>query len=102
MRLPTRPTVRRRQFYHRGREADLPLGVQDPTPGRDQHQHERPQQLGEQPAVLQLRIVELRARPELERQQTLSPREVVSREIWVFLSGLRDGSVSARRADGDK
>ena len=68
---------------HRGREADLPFGVQDPAPGRDQNEEERSQQFGEQPAGLELGIVELRPRPELEREQTLSSRDVVGREIWV-------------------
>ena len=62
---------------HRGREADLPLGMQDPAASGNEHQHECPEQLGEQPAVLELGIVELSPRPELEHQQAPSPREVV-------------------------
>ena len=62
------------------------LAVQDPPTSGDQHEHERPQKLGEQPAVLELGIVELGPRSELEHQQTLSPRQVVTRQIWVSLN----------------
>ena len=44
---------------HRRGEADLPLAVQDPASGGDEHEHEGPEQLREQPAVLELGIVEL-------------------------------------------
>ena len=64
----------------------MPLGMEDPAASGDKHKHERPQQLREQPAVLELGIVELIGRTELEHQQTLSPRQVVSREIWMSLN----------------
>ena len=34
-------------------QADLPLSVEDPSPSRDEDQHERPQQLREQPPILE-------------------------------------------------
>ena len=71
----------------RGGEADLALGVQEPAAGGDQHQHERPEQLGEQSAVLEFGIVEVRPRPELERQHMLSPLQVVGHDPGVFLVG---------------
>ena len=42
-----------------GRQADLALGVQQPPAGSDEHEHERAQDLGEQPAVLEAGIFEL-------------------------------------------
>ncbi|MGZ4287460.1 MAG: hypothetical protein ACXVHB_24745 [Solirubrobacteraceae bacterium] len=51
--------------------------MQDPTAGADEHQQECAQQLGEQPPVLELRIVEVIARTELERQQVLGPIRIV-------------------------
>ena len=41
-------------------KADLTLGVEDPASRGDEHEHERAEQLGEQPAPLEPRIVELR------------------------------------------
>ena len=64
----------------------MPLGMEDPAASGDKHKHERPQQLREQSAVFELGIVELIGRTELEHQQTLSPRQVVSREIWMSLN----------------
>jgi hypothetical protein len=71
----------------RRREADLPLGVQNPATGGHEHQEEGSQQLREQPPVLQLRIVELRARAELEHQQVARPPRIVEREGRGFLNG---------------
>lgn len=64
------------------RQADLPLGVQDPAARGDEHEHERAQQLREQPAVLELRIVEIIAITELEHQQMLGPLRVMDHDIW--------------------
>jgi hypothetical protein len=71
-----------REHHQAGRddgrgEADLSLGVQEPTAGGDEHQHERPQQLREQPAVLELGLVEVIARTELERQPSFDPLRIV-------------------------
>ena len=51
-----------------------PLAVQDPAAGGDQHEEERPEQLGEQPPPLQARIVEVPAVAELEHQPVRHPR----------------------------
>jgi hypothetical protein len=72
---------------HGGREADLPLPMQDPAAGGDQHQHERPQQFGEQPPVLELGIVEVRTRTELHHQQVMGPLRVVGRDSRGLLVG---------------
>ena len=61
-----------------GRQADLALGVQQPTAGGDEHEHERAQDLGEQPAVLEAGILELIPRAEFERQQALRARHVMN------------------------
>ena len=61
-----------------GRQADLALGVQQPTAGCDEHEHERAQHLGEQPAVLEAGIFELLPRPEFERQQALRAGNVMN------------------------
>ena len=60
-----------------GREADLPLGVQDPTAGGGQQQHERAEDLREQPPVGEPGIFEVGPRAELECQQMQCPRPVV-------------------------
>ena len=65
--------------HHRRGEADLALGVQQPAAGRHEHEHERAEQLREQPPVLEARILELLPRAELERQQPLSPGQVAFR-----------------------
>ena len=49
-------------------EADLALADQDPAAGRDEHQKERSEQLREQPAPFEPRVVPLLARAELELQ----------------------------------
>ena len=54
---------------HRGRQADLPLGVEQAAAGGDEHQDEGPEQLREEAAPLQARVVEVLAVAELERQQ---------------------------------
>ena len=59
-------------------QADLALGVQQPAAGGDQDQHERAQQLGEQPPPLEPRIIEVLPRPELERQQVLRAGHVMN------------------------
>ena len=66
----------------RRREADLALGVKDPAAGGDEDEHERAQQLREQPAVLERRIVEVLAVPELEHQQVMGTLRVVDYDVW--------------------
>ena len=46
-----------------GGEADLTLADQDPAAGRDEHQEERPEQLREEPAPFELRVVPVRREP---------------------------------------
>ncbi len=56
---------------HRCRKAYLTLAVQDAPTRGDQHQHERAQQLGKEPAPLQARIIEVLAVAELQHQQVM-------------------------------
>jgi hypothetical protein len=60
--------------------------VKDPAARSDKHEHERPQQLREQPTVLEPRIVEVLAVPELEHQQVVGTLRVVDRDVWGFLN----------------
>ena len=59
---------------HSRGQADLALGVENPPARGDEHEHERPEHLREQPAPLQARIVELGLGAELEREQMLGAR----------------------------
>ena len=58
-------------------ETDLPLRVKQPTTSCGQHEHESSKCLREQPAVLEPRVVEVRARAELEHQQPMSSRHIM-------------------------
>ena len=60
---------------HHGRgEADLALADQDPAAGGNEHEEERPEQLGKQPPPLKARIVKVLAIPELQHQQVMCAR----------------------------
>ncbi len=61
-------------------QTDLALGVQDATASGDKYQHERANELREQPAVLKGRILELTARSKLEHPEVPRTRSVVPRE----------------------
>ena len=67
-----------------------PSAVEDPAAGGDQHQEERPQQLGEQPPPLEARIVEVLAVPELEREQVPRPGVVLVKRACGFAAGRFD------------
>ena len=66
-------------------EADLTLADQDPAAGRDEDEEEGPEQLREQPAPFELRVVPLLARAELELQPVSNPQVVDPRRV----GGLR-------------
>ena len=61
-----------------------PLPCRIPPTGRDKYEHERAEQFGEQPAVLERGIVEVLAIPELEHQQMMGPLRVVDYDVcWI-------------------
>jgi len=59
---------------------------QDPAAGRDEHEEERPQQLGEQAPVLELRVIEVLPIPELQHQHVVGPLRVVNDDGPLHLS----------------
>ena len=60
--------------------------MKNPAAGGHEDEHERAQQLREQPAVLERRIVEVLAVPELEHQQVMGTLRVVDYDVWGFLN----------------
>ena len=54
--------------------ADLALAVEHPAAGGDEHEHERAEQLREQPSPLEARVFELSLGAELQRQQVQRTR----------------------------
>ena len=52
--------------YKGGRQDDLPLANQDPSPGRDEHQEERSEQFRKQPAPFEPGVVPLLTQTKLE------------------------------------
>jgi hypothetical protein len=51
------------------RMIDLPLGVEDPAAGSDEHEQKGAEQLGKESSPLQARVVELGLGPKFERKQ---------------------------------
>src|SRR5262249_19589951 len=59
-----------------GSEADVPLAVKDPATGGQQHEQESAEQLGEEPAPLQARVVEVLPVAVLEGKQLAGTRKL--------------------------
>ena len=59
--------------YNGGRQDDLPLANQDPSPGRDEHQEERSEQFRKQPAPFEPGVVPLLAQNQTRARAGAGP-----------------------------